>query len=258
MKKCIVILLSVILSGLYLSASEGTTSNYSQTGDINLNERVYSGSNNLFKKYSRESVDYQLSPVNLQLDVLGVLFYGPQIVVDFQFLDMIAVGPSFRWMYAGLLFQALITDWFDSDEKIAPSTLSFGGQAKIFLPLGTERNRPFITAGYERIFINYSREEPAFTPPWKTGKKQYKLAQFNQEYKKFICESESNGLYIGAGYRHFSSQKLNITAQLGFVFAKETKSIGYFEDDPEDIEEYELGTITMPVLQLVLGWQLGN
>ncbi len=256
MKKRILIFLSLILSGLYLFATDNATSNYPPTGDLTLNEQVFSGGSvSLFKQSSRESGDYQLSPVNLQLDVLGVLFYGPQICVDFQLSDMIALGPSFRWMYAGALFQALVTNWFDSDYKISPSTLSFGGQAKLFLPLGTERNRPFITAGYERIYINYSREEPVLVFPSKTGNTQYKPAQFDQEYRKYIVESVSNGLYIGIGYRHHSSQQFNISGQLGFIFAKETKSIGYYEEHPNVIEEYVPGTITMPVLQLVLGWQ---
>lgn len=79
-------------------------------GDENILLAKYSLSNNkLFNSYDTE---YDLALMNLQVDIMDFLMFGSQVTLDFQFVNMIAVGSYIRWNYVGLIYQGVITDWF--------------------------------------------------------------------------------------------------------------------------------------------------
>jgi len=186
-----------------------------------------------------ESSDYNLALMNLQIDPLGFLFFGPQITLDFQFANMIAVGPYFRYHYAGLIYQGVVTDWFSDETTTSPASYSFGFQGKFLIPVGTGQHRPYVEVGYERS-IGSDSWDPGGT--W--GRRIY-------EYK-------SNVIHFNAGYRLLTNSSFNISAAIGIGISTDTESIGYYEfgDDPTDY--YPLETRILPMVQLLLGWQVGN
>ena len=94
--------------------------------------------------------EYDLSIMNLQIDLLGILFFGPQVTLDFQFADMIAVGPYVRWHYAGVVYQGIVTDWFSAETTTSLASYSVGGQAKFLIPVGNGQHRPYIELGLEK------------------------------------------------------------------------------------------------------------
>ena len=106
----------------------------------------------LNNNYSLSDSEYDLSLMNLQVDVMGLVFFGPQVTLDFQFANMIAVGPYVRWHYAGVLYQAVVTDWFSDGTTTSLASYSFGAQAKFYIDL---------RANPERKVIQYQHTPPA-------------------------------------------------------------------------------------------------
>jgi pyruvoyl-dependent arginine decarboxylase (PvlArgDC) len=50
----------------------------------------------------------------------------------------------------------------------------------------------------------------------------------------------------------------NLSAAIGIGLSKDTKSIGYYEEGEDYTDYYSLETRALPMVQLVLGWQLGK
>lgn len=192
-----------------------------------------------FMNNSLSNTEYNLSLMNLQVDVLGFLFFGPQITLDFQFANMIAVGPYFRYNYAGLVYQGIVTDWFSDETTTSLASFSYGAQAKFLIPVGSGQHRPYIEVGFEKSIGSDS---------YNTG----------GTYGKRIYEYESNVFHFNAGYRLISSSSFNLSAAIGIGVSTDTKSIGYYEFDDEFIDNYTLETRVLPMIQLMLGWQLGK
>jgi len=67
--------------------------------------------NNYQPSFLETDDEYRLGIMNIQIDAIGVLFFGPQVSLDFQFANFIAIGPDFTWHYAGLLYQMFMTDF---------------------------------------------------------------------------------------------------------------------------------------------------
>lgn len=185
------------------------------------------------------STEYDLSLMNLQVDVLGIIFFGPQITLDFQFANMIAVGPYVRWHYAGVFYQGIVTDWFSAETTTSLASYSIGGQAKFLIPIGSGQHRPYIEVGFEKSFGS-----DWYDPGGNWGKRIY--------------EYESNVLHFNAGYRLLTDGSFNLSAAVGIGFSKDTKNIGYYEDGEGDISYYPLESRVLPMVQLILGWQLGR
>jgi hypothetical protein len=231
MRKQITLFLSLLfMLPIYLNASDGIllknhkSTNYSTVEDYSLNS---------------ESTDYDLALMNLQVDPLGFLFFGPQITLDFQFANMIAVGPYFRYHYAGLIYQGVVTDWFSDVTTTSPASYSFGFQAKFLIPVGSGQHRPYVEVGYEK-----SKGSDSWDPGGTWGKRIY-------EYK-------SNVIHFNAGYRLLTNSSFNLSAAVGVGISTDTKSIGYYEFGDEPTDYYTLETRILPMIQLLLGWQLGK
>ncbi len=186
------------------------------------------------------SSEYGLSIMNLQVDVMGIIFFGPQVTLDFQFADMIAVGPYVRWHYAGVLYQGVVTDWFSAETTTSLASYSFGAQAKFLIPVGTGQHRPYLEFGFER-----SIGSDSWDPEGTWGKRIY-------EYK-------SNVFHFNVGYRMLTQSSFNLSAALGIGISQDTESIGYYEfGEDGDITTYPLETRVLPMIQVMLGWQLGD
>ena len=183
--------------------------------------------------------DYDLNLMNLQIDVLGIVFFGPQVALDFQFANMIAVGPYVRWHYAGVLYQGVVTDWFSDETTTSLASYSFGVQAKILIPVGSGQHRPYVGFGFER-----SNGSDSWDPGGTWGKRIY-------EYK-------SNVFSINLGYRLLTNSAFNLSAGIGIGISKDVESIGYYEFGDEETDNYNLETRVLPMVQLILGWQLGG
>lgn len=229
-------LITVIFALLLLS-----TNNYA----TNLLDDESKSENNLFSEYSLQNTttlegsEYDLAIMNLQVDVIGFLFFGPQITLDFQFANLIAIGPYFRYHYAGLIYQGVVTDWFSDETTTSLASYSFGAQAKFLIPVGSGQHRPYLELGYEKSIGSDS---------WDPG----------GTWGKRIYEYESNVFHFNFGYRLLTSSSFNLSAAIGIGISKDTKNIGYYEFGEEPTDYYTLETRVLPMVQLMLGWQLGK
>lgn len=234
MRKLIVVFLTLFLFSFSNYASDGLE-------EVNKNTSLSKYSLNLSDNYSFNSFDteYDLALINLQVDVLGIVFFGPQISLDFQFANMIAVGPYVRWHYAGVFYQGIVTDWFTDGTTTSLASYSVGAQAKFLFPIGSGQHRPFVGIGFEK-----SKGSDSWDPGGTFGKRIY--------------EYESNVLHIDLGYRLTTTGSFNLSAGIGIGISKDTKSIGYYEYGDDPIDYYTLETRVLPMVQVILGWQLGR
>ena len=208
---------------------------------IGLNEETEKSISNSLSEYSlmQAEDEYSLSIMNIQVDAMGLIFFGPQIALDFQFADMIAVGPYMRWHYAGLIYQGVVTDWFVDQTTTSLASYSIGVQARAFIPIRSGQHRPYFGLGFEKSFGS-----DYWDPEGTLGKRIY--------------EYETNVLHIDVGYRLLTSSSFNLSAGIAIGIARDTKNIGYYENDESDITHYNLETRIMPMVQIILGWQLGK
>jgi len=60
------------------------------------------------------------------------------------------------------------------------------------------------------------------------------------------------------GYRLLTESSFNLSAALGIGISKETKNIDYYEFDEGGVDYNALETRVLPMVQLIMGWQLGK
>lgn len=183
--------------------------------------------------------DYDLSIMNLQVDVLGLVFFGPQVSLDFQLANIVAIGPYIRWNYAGFLYQGVITDWFTDESTPSPASYGIGIQAKVLIPIGSGQHRPYVGFGYERF-----KGEESYDPGGTWG--------------KHIWEYKSNIYHFDLGYRLLTSKSFNLSVGLSLGASIETDNIDYYEFGDDPIDHNILNTRFIGMLQVGLGWQLGK
>lgn len=235
MRKQITLLLTMLLLiPIYLSASDGIllkdhkatllSTNYLNTENYSMNN---------------ESTDYELALMNLQVDVMGFLMFGPQVSLDFQFANIIAVGPFVRWNYAGLMYQGVITDWFYEETVVSPASYGIGVQAKALIPVGSGMHRPYFGVSFERF----------------KGKESYDPGG---TFGNHIWEYKSNVILISLGYRLITDSSFNLSIGLSLGPSIETENIDYYEFDEGGVDYNETYTRFIGMLQIGLGWQLGK
>lgn len=231
MRKCIMFLaIALFVSNIFATEPLKLGSN---DKDIVLSDYLYENNLNL----SSDS-DYDLSLMNLQVDVLGFLFFGPEISLDFQFANMIAVGPYVRWNYAGLIYQGVITDWFYEETVVSPASYGIGVQAKILIPVGSGMHRPYAGFSYERF----------------KGKESYDPGGYDGDH---IWEYKANVMLLRIGYRMISESSFNLSIGLELGASVETENIDYYEFG-EGVDHNPTYTRFIGALQIGLGWQLGR
>ncbi len=183
--------------------------------------------------------EYNLKLMNIQVDVLGFLFFGPQVGVDFQIANIVAVGPYVRWNYAGLIYQGIITDWFSNETAASPASYGIGVSAKVIPPIGSGKHRPYFGIGIEKF-----KGKESWDPGGTWGRHYY-------EYK-------SNVYYFSAGYRMLTDGSFNLSVGIFLGLQIETEDKDYYEFG----DGVEYNTLDDPKfgggLQLSLGWQLGK
>ena len=235
MRKQITLLLTVFfLFPISLVASDGILLKNHKATLLSTN---YLNTENNFMNSA--STDYELALMNLQVDILGVLFFGPQISLDFQFDNMIAVGPYLRWNYAGVLYQGVVTDWFSDGSTASPASYGIGVQAKVLFPIGSGQHRPYAGFGYERF----------------RGKDTYDSGDERGEH---IWEYKSNIFHFDFGYRMLTDSGFNLSVGLSLGVSNETENIDYYELELALIDYNTLSARFIGMLQLGLGWQIGN
>ena len=230
MKKRISLLLTLVLFLPFcISASDGVLNDNNEKTIL------------LSPEYSMNLTDteYDLALMNLQVDVMGLLFFGPQVSLDFQFANMIAVGSFFRWNYAGVIYQGVITDWFTDESTPSPASYGIGAQAKILIPVGSGMHRPYVGFSYERF-----RGEESYDPGGTDG--------------KHIWEYKSNVMLVNLGYRMITQSSFNLSIGLSLGISKETENIDYYEFGDGTVDHNILNTRFIGMLQIGLGWQLGK
>lgn len=189
--------------------------------------------------YSTPSSDVNLKLMNFQFDPLGFIFFGPQFNLDFQIADIIAVGPYFRWNYAGVLYHAVITDWFSEDGGPTIGSYGVGIAGKVLPPIGSGRHRPYIEIGYEKF-----KGKEAYDPGGTYGKHYY-------EYK-------ANVFHFGAGYRMITDESFNLSIGIFIAISKETENYDYYEFESTIDYNSLADPQVYPGIQLLLGWQFGG
>ncbi|NOQ26806.1 MAG: hypothetical protein GQ564_15710 [Bacteroidales bacterium] len=232
MKKIITLFLALVLISFNNYATDGN-----KKGNENILLSKYSLSNS--KSFNSYDTEYDLALMNLQLDVMGFLMFGPQVSLDFQFANMIAVGPYIRWNYAGLLYQGVITDWFYESTLVSPASYGIGVQAKALIPIGSGMNRPYFGVSYERF-----KGEESYDPGGTEG--------------KHIWEYKSNIILVNMGYRMITSSSFNLSLGLSLGVSSETENLDYYEFDESNVDHNILYSRFIGMLQIGLGWQLGR
>lgn len=189
--------------------------------------------------YPTTSADVNLKLMNLQFDPLGFIFWGPQLNLDFQIADVIAVGPYVRWNYAGVIYQGIVTDWFSSETTVSAASYGIGISGKVLPPIGSGKHRPYIDVGFEKF-----KGKDSYDPDGLFGRHYY-------EYK-------ANVFHVGAGYRMITEGSFNLSIGILILILKETENFDYYEFestlDHNPLEPTHLGA----TLQLALGWQFGG
>jgi hypothetical protein len=184
------------------------------------------------------SDDVRLAILNIQVDPLGILFFGPQVSLDLQIANFIAIGPDFTWHYAGLLYQMFMTDFFSDGTTLGLKTYGIGGHMKFLIPTGSGRNRPYAGFGYEKFFGEETYDD-------------YSLGMKYSDYK-------SDVLHVDLGFKHLTKGSFNFSIGLSLAVSKVAETSYYYESDPEEIYYNEPGeTMVFPLLQMGLGWQIG-
>lgn len=184
-----------------------------------------------------KSDDVRLAILNIQVDPLGILFFGPQVSLDLQIANFIAIGPDFTWHYAGLLYQLFMTDFFSDGTALGLKTYGVGGHMKFLIPTGSGRNRPYLGFGYEKFF----------------GEETYDDWDLGMKYSNY----KSDVLHVDLGFKHLTEGSFNFSIGLSLAVSKVSESSYYYESNP-DINYNEPGeTMVFPLLQMGLGWQIG-
>lgn len=241
MRKLIVIklLFLVVLSNIWINAIAEDNNKTTTTN------QTFLKSDNLFLKASdinyglnAKSDECKLAILNLQVDVLGVLFFGPQVSLDLQIGNFIAFGPDFTWHYAGFLFQGFMTEFFSDGTTIGMGTYGIGGHMKFLIPAGSGFNRPYVGFGYEKFI----------------GEETYEDESLGTKFSEY----RSNVLHFDLGYKRLTEGSFNFSVGLSIAVSKVAWSGYYYESNPDDMEYYEPGeTMVFPLLQLAIGWQIG-
>ncbi|NOQ26807.1 MAG: hypothetical protein GQ564_15715 [Bacteroidales bacterium] len=235
MRKCFTILLML----LFISINNYASERNEKLDESLLVSNQYSTLSDFNKTMSGSEEDYKLSLLNLQVDVLGPVFFGPLVSLDIQFANCIAIGPYVRWHYAGLLYQAVVTDWFTENSAVSLGSFSYGAQIKFIIPTGTGQHRPFIGVGAEK-----SQGKEIISEYLGGGDR--------------INEFEQNIFHFDLGYRYTSSSAFNLSVGLGIGISQDTKQIAYNEGFEDMFDSYQLETRFLPMITLQLGWQLGK
>jgi len=191
------------------------------------------------KLYQSSGSDAKLKLVNIQFDPLGFIFFGPQLAVDFQFADMIAIGPYARWNYAGVLYQGFITDWFTSDYIPQAGSYGIGVGVKFIPPIGSGKHRPYVDIGYEKFSGGESYDPQG-------------------SYGEHIYKYKANVFHFGAGYRMVSESSFNLSIGFFIGISKETENYDYYEFESTKDYNSLADPQVFPGIQLLLGWQFGG
>ncbi|MFC2104603.1 hypothetical protein ACFLS4_04545 [Bacteroidota bacterium] len=232
MRKFVPIILVLALLSIDTYATDPSENNF-ELSNYSLTLSDYNRHLNSF------DTEYDLALMNLQVDVMGFFLFGPQISYDFQFANMIAVGPFIRWNYAGVVYQGIITDWFSDESTASPASFGIGIQAKVLFPVGSGMHRPYVGLSYERF-----RGEDSYDSGGTDG--------------KHIWEYKSNVMLVSFGYRMITDSSFNLSIGVSLGVSNETENIDYYEFDPGDIDYNILNTRFIGMLQIGLGWQLGK
>lgn len=212
------------------------------TANINANEpgnNTFLSESSAIKNYQSSSSDVNLKLINIQFDPLGFIFFGPQLGVDFQFADMIAVGPYIRWNYAGVLYHGFITDWFSSDYLPGVGSYGIGIGVKFIPPIGSGRHRPYVDLGFEKFNGNESYDEGG-------------------SYGKHTYEYKADIFHFGAGYRMVTESSFNMSIGFFIGISKETENYDYYEFESTKDYNSLSDPQVFPGIQLMLGWQFGG
>ena len=120
----------------------------------NLNARYdYSGS---VQSDSIES-EYDLRPFNLQIDPVGILFYGPQVAINYQVQNRRTFGLNMRWHYMALFYN--MSSGFGLDLTLEPTSYSYGIETKLLFPIKDGPHRITVGIGLDEFIANREDHE---------------------------------------------------------------------------------------------------
>ena len=234
MRKLIAVFLTLVLFSFNNYASDDLKE---ENGNTSLSKYSLNLSDN--NSFNSLDTEYDLALMNLQVDVMGFVMFGPQVSLDFQFANMIAVGPFIRWNYAGVIYQGIITDWFTDGSTVSPASYGIGVQAKILIPIGSGMHRPYAGFSYERF-----RGKDSYDPGGTWG--------------NHIWEYKSNVMLVNLGYRMITESSFNLSVGVSLGISTETENIDYYEFGEGAVDYNPTYSRFIGMLQIGLGWQLGR
>jgi hypothetical protein len=83
-----------------------------------------------------------LGRVTFSADILGVLQYGPVFMFEIKTAPFMYLDAHVRYLFAGLLFHGVFTDWFSNGYSVKPQSLAAGLGLKFLF--GSRNSKPYV------------------------------------------------------------------------------------------------------------------
>lgn len=175
------------------------------------------GSTEIYSQHTAKPVvKNELKKTIFQVDPLGIVQFGPVMGVEFLAGQNSYIDVHYRWVYGGLLYHMLASDFFNRDYQASITNSGIGIGYKYMLP-SRSSHRMYIGG-----FLEHLKMSETYNP-----------GEWNEE------ESKTKGIVYCAdwGYRwHFSKMSLSVGANIGF------QNSYYSKYSDEDFSERGLKT----------------
>jgi hypothetical protein len=176
----------------------------------------------------------ELGKTAFSINLGGILFFGPTFRFEFRVAPSVLVDAHLRWAFAGLLYQALVTDFWYEDAFVLPYSLGVGAGFKALMGNPNRRHRFYVGSVVE-----------------------YNYGGSTNDYGR---EERNHAFVLGAdlGMRWRSETgfmfSLGIQPAVAFVFIDGY----YYEDNPDVWYDYGFSVRPAPILELSIGWEFGK
>lgn len=210
------------------SMSSGTTG---FTEGIDLT-RSYTDGSSLFAIPQTDNTE--LGNTAFVINLGGLLFFGPTFRFEFRVGPSAVVDAHLRWAFAGVLYQALVTDFWYEDVTVLPYSLGVGTGFK-FLLGNPDRPHRF----YAGSIIEYN---------------------YGGSTSDFGKEERNHAVVIGGdlGMRWRSETGFMFSLGIQPAVAFVVKDGYFYEESPDVWHDYGFSVRPAPILELSIGWEFGK
>lgn len=176
----------------------------------------------------------ELGKTAFNINLAGLLFFGPTFRFEFRVGSSSVIDAHLRWAYAGVLFQALVTDFWEEDGRVLPYSLGVGTGFKALLGNPSGRHRFYVGSVIE-----------------------YNFGGSTSDYGK---EERNHALVVGGDIGMRWRSETGFMFSLGFQPAVAFVFIDgyYYEENPDTWYDYGFSVRATPLLELSIGWEFGK